>query len=316
MFATAVRRKYRHLLLLCALMLAVATALPAVAATAKTGKTFPTPEKAVQELVSALQGNDTEQLSAILGPGSSNIVSSGDPVMDRENRERFVQIYKEKHSIGKPSATKAVLVVGKQAYPFPIPMVKKGEGWIFDTKAGREEILNRRVGRNELAVIDVMRAYVEAQRDYATMDVNHNGIADFAQKIRSTPGKKDGLYWEAKEGEEESPFGPLAAEAASEGYSKPQSEEPVPYHGYYYKILTAQGSHAQGGGYDYIVNGNMVLGFALLAYPAQYGSSGVMSFIVNQNGTVYQKNLGKNTASIASAMKLYDPDQSWKKVAD
>jgi hypothetical protein len=304
-----------RLLLLPALLLVLVTAVPSFAATAK-GKVFPTPDQAVEALVTAVREGNKEDIVAILGPGSEEIVSSGDAVVDNESRERFLTFYDKKHRINRGKSGKAMLVLGEQEYPFPIPLVKSGKGWSYDAKAGRDEILNRRIGRDELAVIDVLHAYVEAQRDYASRDANRNGIADFAGKIRSSPGKKDGLYWEAGEGEEESPLGPLAAKAASEGYQKPESEEPIPFHGYYYKILTAQGKHAKGGAYDYVVNGKMILGFAMVAYPAQYGSSGIMTFVVNQDGVVYQKNLGKNTAGIASAMKLYDPDLSWKKVAD
>ncbi|MFI5324152.1 MAG: DUF2950 domain-containing protein, partial [Thermodesulfobacteriota bacterium] len=193
-------------------------------------------------------------------------------------------------------------------------IVKKGERWIFDTEAGREEILNRRIGRNELNVIEVLHAYVDAQREYASKDRNGDGSLEFAQKLVSTNGKHDGLYWETKEGEEMSPFGPLAAQAAKEGYNvKPQSDDYSPYHGYFYKILKGQGKSAHGGRYDYVVNGKMILGFALVAYPSKYGSSGIMTFIVNQEGVVYEKDLGKNTADIAQSMKWYDPDGSWKK---
>ena len=304
-----------YLLLLLALFVIPAGSVTALAASApKAQKSFASPEDAVKSLVAAVRNNDNKELAAILGPGSKTIVSSGDPVADQAGRERFVKLYDEKNGIEGASTGKAVLSVGSEEYPFPIPVVKKGDAWRFDTRAGKEELLNRRIGRNELEVIDVMRVYVEAQRDYASKDRDDNGVREFAQKIRSTPGKHDGLYWKAKEGEEESPFGPLAAEAAREGYGPVKGEQPSPFHGYLFRILKGQGKSAEGGAYDYVVNGRMILGFAMVAYPAQYGASGIMTFVVNQNGIVYQKDLGKKTGSIAAAMKRYDPDKGWKKV--
>ena len=186
---------------------------------------------------------------------------------------------------------------------------------MFDTKAAKEEMLNRRIGRNELAVVKVCEAYVDAQQEFALMDNDGDGLIEYAQTFRSSPGKRDGLYWETKEGEKPSPLGPFVAKAKTVGYLKQSSgDKPQPYHGYFYKILKGQGDHAQGGAYDYVVKDNMVGGFALVAYPAKYGSTGIMTFIVNQDGVVYQKNLGKNTAKIAEALKLFDPDTTWAKV--
>ena len=256
------------------------------------------------------QDNDTKAMAVILGPGSKEIISSGDPVADKSGRERFVSMYDEKIVIEGAETGRAVVSIGNENYPFPIPLVKKGNVWLFDTKAGKEELLNRRIGRNELEVIEILRAYVDAQREYYATDWDGDKSTEFAQKIRSTPGKKDGLYWAAKEGEKLSPLGPLAAKAAKEGYSK----ENTALHGYYFRILKGQGKDAEGGAFDYIVNGKMILGYAMVAYPAQFGSSGIMTFIVNQNGIVYQKNLGKNSGKIAAAMKSYNPDSSWKKV--
>ena len=306
---------FRPLLALAALMV-VFTAGSAQAAAAKTSrKLFASPEEAVQCLIAAAKNNDKKELLAILGPGSQPIVSSGDPVADQTDRERFVKLYEEKNAIEGADTGKAVLTIGNEESRFPVPVVKQGTAWYFDAKAGREELLNRRIGRNELEVIDILREYVDAQREYAAKDWNGDGVTEFARKFRSTPGKKDGLYWETKEGEEESPFGAMAAKAAQEGYAKgKKSTKPAPFHGYYFKILTAQGKNAEGGAFDYVVNGKMILGYALVAYPAQYGASGVMTFIVNQNGIVYQKNLGSATATIAKKMKLYNPDPSWKKV--
>jgi hypothetical protein len=299
------------LLLLPALFVVLASAVSAPAASAKHGqKSFASPEEAVKCFIEAVRSNDSKALVAILGPGSRDIISSGDPVDDKSVRERFVKRYDEKNAIEGADSGRAVLSVGNEDSPFPIPVVKRGNVWRFDTRAGKEELLNRRIGRNELAVIDVLRAYVDAQREYVAKDRDGNGTTEFAQKFRSTPGKKDGLYWAAKEGEEESPMGPFAAKAANEGYSK----ENRAYQGYYYRILKAQGKDAEGGAFDYLVNGRMILGFAMVAYPAKYGASGIMTFIVNQSGIVYQKNLGKKSASIATSMKLFNPDKNWKKV--
>ena len=305
--------------LIFALVCAAATALSAPdssAATAKAQpKTFASPEEAVKALVDAMKTGDKAQLSAIFGPGSESLISSGDDVEDKAERERFLKNYEEKNSLEKKGDDEVLLQVGKDDWPFPIPIRRTGSAWSFDTKAGKEEILNRRIGRNELNTIDVLEAYVVAQREYATRDWDGDGVYPYAQKFGSTPGKKDGLYWKAGEGEEPSPLGPFAARAAQEGYTrKGKSEKPSPYYGYYFKILKAQGKHAPGGAYDYVVKGNMILGFGLVAYPATYGSSGIMTFLVNQEGVVYQKDLGKGTAKAAGAMKRYDPDPTWKKV--
>lgn len=305
--------------LIFALVCAAATALSATDSSAATTKarpkTFASPEEAVTALVDAMKSGDKAELSAIFGPGSESLISSGDNVVDKAGRERFLRNYEEKNSLEKKGDEEAILQVGKDDWPFPIPIRRKGSAWVFDTKAGKEEFLNRRIGRNELNTIDVLEAYVVAQREYAKKDWDGDGVYPYAQKFASTPGKKDGLYWEAKEGEEPSPFGPLAARAAHEGYTrKGKTEKPSPYYGYHFKILKAQGKDAPGGEYDYVVKGNMILGFGLLAYPAQYGSSGIMTFIVNQDGVVYEKDLGKGTAKAAPAMKRYDPDGTWKKV--
>jgi hypothetical protein len=254
-------------------------------------------------------------MSAIFGAGSESVISSGDDVTDKAVRDRFLKAFAEKNSLEKKTDDKVILEIGNDKWPFPIPIARKGSAWRFDTKAGKEEILNRRIGANELRTIEVLHAYVTAQREYASKDRDGDRVYPYAQRLASTPGKKDGLFWKAGEGEEPSPLGPLAAEAAREGYAvKAGSKEPVPYHGYYFRILTAQGKNAPGGSYDYVVKGNMILGFAMVAYPAKYGSSGVMTFIVNQEGVVYEKDLGKNTAKAVTAMKRYDPDTTWKPV--
>ena len=208
-----------------------------------------------------------------------------------------------------------VLTVGEKDWPFPIPLVKKGDQWIFDTIAGKEEILDRRIGENELSTVQTLLAVVDAQREYARNDSNKNGIREYAQKFMSDAGKKNGLYWETKPGEEPSPLGELVAEARAEGYGGTGSKHSrIPFHGYYFRMLKKQGRHAAGGAYDYVVKDKMIGGFAVLAYPAAYGSSGVMTFIVNHDGAVYEKNLGPNTAKTAQAMDSFDPDKTWKKV--
>ena len=278
-------------------------------------KGFKSPEEAVRALVGAVKGDDTKELLMIFCPAGKELFSSGDKVADKAWRDRFVKAYEEMNKLVNENETKIILHVGNGDWPYPIPVVKKGENWFFDTKAGKEEILNRRIGRNELNAIQVCLAYVDAQREYIMEDRDENKLLEYAQRLNSREGEKNGLYWEAKEGEERSPLGPLIAKAAVEGYT---GKRPLgrrnPYHGYHYKILKAQGKNAPGGEYDYIVNGKMIGGFALVAYPAEYGDSGIMTFIVNQDGVVYQSNLGKDTEKIAIAMKKFDPDETWKKV--
>jgi hypothetical protein len=277
-------------------------------------KTFKSPGEAVKALSDAVKGNDEKGLLAIFGPAGKELISSGDEVADQAGRGRFVKAYEEMNKLVNENDDKIILHVGSEDWPFPIPLVKKGENWFFDTVAGREEILNRRIGRNELNAIQVCLAYVDAQREYVLKDRDGDRLLEYAQKFISSKGKKNGLYWEAKEGEKLSPLGPLVAKAAKEGYigRKPVGKH-TPYHGYYYKILKAQGKNAPGGEYDYIVKDKMIGGFALVAYPAEYGNSGVMTFIVNHDGVVYEKDLGKETEKIATAMKKFDPDKTWKK---
>ncbi len=275
--------------------------------------TFASPDEAVKALVDALKAFDAKALSAIFGPGSKDVISSGDPIADKTANERFINLYAQKNKLEETDANKVVLYLGNKEWPFPIPIVKKDAVWQFDTNEGREEILARRIGRNELSVIQICLAYVDAQREYALKD--RDGLLAYAQKFVSDSGKKDGLYWEAKEGDEQSPLGPLVAAAQEQGYTGRQSgDKPVPYHGYYYRILKAQGKHARGGSYDYVIKGKMIGGFALVAYPARYGSSGIMTFIVNHDGVVYQKDVGENSEKAALGMKLFNPDSTWEKV--
>ena len=291
--------------LIVALALA-AISLPAFAAGVQQ-KGFATPEAAVDALVAAARSDRTSELVRLLGPDSGALVTSGDPVADKQARQKFVAAYDLKHAIEKDGDAKAILVIGDEQWPLPIPIMQAKGGWRFDTAEGKQEILRRRIGRNELSTIEVCRAYVDAQREYASKDRNGDGILEYAQKFVSTKGKEDGLYWQVEPGELESPMGPLFASARAEGYRR------QPYHGYYYRILTGQGKDAPGGAYSYLAGKRMIGGFALVAYPAQYGASGVMTFIVNQDGVVYQKNLGRDTAKIARGMTVFNPDSSWTK---
>jgi hypothetical protein len=277
-------------------------------------KSFASPEEAVQALVTALKSHDQQALLTIFGPAGEALILSGDAVADRAREERFLSAYDEKNSL-VPQGDTVILQVGKSDWPFPIPIVKKSATWMFDTDKGREELLNRRIGENELSTIQVLLAIVDAQREYAMRDRDGHALLEYAQKFRSDPGKKNGLYWETQAGEEPSPLGPLAAQARKEGYGGKQSTgQPAPYHGYFFKILMAQGQHASGGAYDYVVKGKMIGGFAVVAYPATYGNSGVMTFLVNHDGVVYEKDLGPQTAKTAAAMRTFDPDNTWKRV--
>jgi hypothetical protein len=299
--------------ILAALILLMSCAAARAAAPATGQKHFETPEEAVQALIDALRKDDTKQLGEVLGPGSGPLLFSGDKVADTRGRESFLREYDERHHL-EAGGGKIVLYVGSDDYPFPIPVVPDGPSWRFDTPEGKEEILNRRIGRNELSAIQVCLAYVDAQREYYAQARKQGQVLEYAQRLASTPGKRDGLYWEAKAGEPESPLGPFVAKARTEGYRKGTQQGPIPYHGYYYRILTGQGSDAPGGATDYVANGHMIGGFGMVAFPAQYGASGVMTFIVNHDGVVYQKDLGPNTATLAKQMKLFNPDSSWQKV--
>jgi len=277
-------------------------------------KGFANPEEAAKAFAAAMQSNDEPELLSILGPTAKELISSGDPVRDKKQRERFIRDYDRKNSITQ-EGTKRVLVIGEKDWPFPIPLVKKGDRWIFDTKAGKEEILNRRIGENELSTVQTLLAVVDAQREYAMNDRDNDGLRGYAEKFRSDPGKKNGLYWETKQGEEPSPLGELVADARAEGYARTGTKQgPMPFHGYYFRMLKKQGKNAPGGAFDYVVKNKMIGGFAVVAYPAVYGNSGVMTFMVNHEGVVYEKDLGKNTAKTATAMTSYDPDKTWKKV--
>jgi DUF2950 family protein len=274
--------------------------------------TFASPEQAVDALVAATQADKTADLQKILGPSGRKVIYSGDRIADKEGREKFVAAYAQKHAIETASDAKAILIISADEWPFPIPLVKRGDAWRFDTKAGADEILNRWIGRNEFNAIQVCGAIVDAEHEYASKDRTGSGYLEYAQKFMSSPRKRDGLYWPLTAGEE-SPIGPLVVSARAEGYGpRGAHEKRSPYHGYYYRILKKQGKDARGGAYSYVVHGRMIGGFALVTFPAKYGDSGVMTFIVNQDGVVYEKALGPHTATIARAMTTFNPDASWK----
>ncbi|HEV2616185.1 MAG TPA: DUF2950 domain-containing protein [Candidatus Acidoferrales bacterium] len=288
---------------------------------------FSSPQEAMQALVQAAQSKDHAALDKIFGSTAQELLS-GDPVEDAKDLDDFSNGVQASAKLKQDSDAKYTITVGNDNWPFPVPIVKQGDHWFFDTKAGTQEILDRRVGENELSAITTCRAYVVAQWEYFTHDDwGHNGVAAYAPRFVSTPGQHDGLYWETAPDEAPSPLGSLVAEARAEGYgsqnataqqkdtdSGSSSRGPRPFHGYYFKILTRQGPHSPGGAYDYVINGNMIAGHALIAYPDKWGNSGVMTFIVNQQGRVYEKNLGPNTDTIASAITEYDPDVTWKLV--
>jgi DUF2950 family protein len=287
-----------------------ATLILASAASAQ--QPFKSPEDAVAALVSATKDNWPKGVIAVLGADGVDIVSSGDEVADDAMRQKFLAAYDAKHQVTKEGDAKAVMIIGPDDFPFPIPITRKGAAWQFDTAAGRLEVLYRRIGRNELSAIQSCLAYVDAQNEYADKNRTSAGGATYAQRIVSQPNKKDGLYWPAAPGEEESPLGELVAHATTEGYAVGGGR--TPFHGYYFKILTRQGPMAAGGEVDYVVRGKMIGGFALVAYPAEYGNSGVMTFVVNYAGTIFQKDLGERTEKLAQRMTSFNPDQTWKKV--
>lgn len=274
-------------------------------------KTFSSPEDASNALVTAAQNNDEKTMLDILGPDGKQIVSSGDETEDAESRANFVRRYEQMHRLVKEPDGTTVLYIGAENWPTPIPLVNQGNSWYFDTEAGKKEILYRRVGRNELSAISVCQELVAAQKEFYS--AQHN---EYAKEIVSDEGQHNGLYWKTAEGEPQSPVGPLVASAFAEGSAKSQDGSPTPYRGYYYRMLTRQGKNAPGGAKSYLVNGKMVDGFAFVAYPAEYRSSGVMTFIVNEDGIVYQKDIGKKTEVLAKALKEYNPNSSWQKAEE
>lgn len=308
------RRLRRLLLLASGYIPIVVFAVPVGAADLVPAQRFATPEEAAKVLVDAARAGDAAGLAAIFGAAGEDIASSGDPVADENDRKTFVDLAGQGTRIERVGEQQAIVHLGSNDWPFPVPLVHVGDAWVFDARKGREELLDRRIGRNELSVLKVMEAYLQAQAEYASLDRDGDQVAEYARKIRSEPGQFDGLFWETAENEPASPLGPLVAEARLDGYRRINAEQPIPYHGYYYRILTRQGPGAPGGKYSYIINGNMIAGFGMLAFPADYGSSGIMSFIVNQQGTIYQKDLGPKTDQIAGKINEYNPDSSWEPV--
>jgi hypothetical protein len=286
-------------------------ALALLTSASQAQQAYPSPEDAAASLAAAVRTGTRSAILKVLGNAAEDIVESGDDVADAETRQRFLSAYDAGHSIKAEGNKKATLVLGADDFPFPIPLVNSKSGWEFDAAAGRLEILYRRIGRNELDAIQTCLAFVDAQNEYAEKDRTGAGAGVYAQRIVSSPGKKDGLFW--RDDPDPSPLGELAAQASAEGY---KAGEQAPYHGYYFRILKGQGSDAPGGAFYYVVKGKMIGGFALIAYPAEYGNSGVMTFMVNHAGIVYQKDLGERTEIIARRISLFDPDQTWKKVAN
>jgi hypothetical protein len=294
-----------------AIALGGALLLASVGAPASAQQRFKTPGEAADALAAAARAGDVGGLVRILGRGSTDIVDSGDATADDATRRAFVAAYDAKHQVKVEGGTKATLLLGESDWPFPIPLQQTANGiWRFNTAAGREEILYRRIGRNELSAAMAALAYVQAQHEYAEMDAKRGGTGSYAQKIPSSPGKKDGLYWPAAAGEPESPLGEFIAAASRSG----KVGGTAPLFGYYYRILTRQGRSAPGGEYDYVVRGNMIGGFALVAYPAEYGITGVMTFLVNKDGDLFQKDLGSSTGRIASGMSSFNPDHTWRRL--
>jgi hypothetical protein len=298
-----------------ALFSALLIASIAICAESATQQNFPTAASAAKALVDAARSDNMTALTSILGSDAKEVLYSGDPVADNNARDDFVAKYDQMHRLAFDAQGRVILYIGADNWPFSIPLIKENEGWKFDTQAGDDEQLFRRIGRNELYTIDVLADLADAQQEYASEIGANGGVKQFAQKIQSDTGKRNGLYWQVSAGEEESPIGPLIAEATKQGY-KTGTTAPVPFHGYYYRILTRQGQNAPGGAIDYLDQGKMTKSFAFLAYPANYRASGVMTFMINQNGVIVQKDLGSDTAKVAVKIAEYNPDKSWDEVND
>jgi len=294
-------------------LLSLCDALPGLAVQ-RSGETFASPEQAAQALAAAWHGGRAADLIEIFGPAGQKLVRSGDPVAERNARQGMATSYDQGHRLERGARGEMILVIGKEDWPYPIPIVRQGPRWRFDIESGAEQIIDRRIGRNEMNAIAVARAYVEAQRDYAAKDPARSGLREYARQVASTAGKHDGLYWPAAPGAGESPLGPLVAKAEAKGYAAPPPTAGgrAPLEGYYFRILMGQGPQAPGGARSYLAGGHMTGGFALIAFPARWGDSGVMTFVVNQHGIVFEKNLGPKTTRIARQATAYDPDRSWK----
>ncbi len=283
-------------------------------------KAFSAPDKATVALIEAAKSKDANGLLAILGPATKQWIISGDKVQDAQARAKFIAAYDRKHEIEMQGNDKAILVVGEDGFPFPFPLVKTAAGWAFDPELGREELLDRRIGANELNTIQVLLAIVDAQQEYASVDRDEDGLLEYAAKFRSSERERDGLYWPTEENEPQSPLGPLVVQATAEGYQAKISsrndndDETNAYHGYHFRLLTRQGPEAPGGAYDYRVDGKLVGGFGVLAYPAKYGASGIVTFAVSHEGTVYQKDLGPETETAVKRINTFNPGANWTRV--
>ncbi len=313
-FTKLIQRAISFALLTIALCSPINIIAPFVSvAFAEEPMTYETPDAAVNSLLAALKKGDHETLLDIFGREYEEELIGGDPIASKEARKQASEKAQEMHKLRDDGKDKKVLLIGSEAWPVPFPLVMKDGNWSFDTAAGIEEVVNRRIGKNELNAIDMCHAYIEGQIQYSSIDRDGDEVLEYAQKILSTEGKKDGLFWESKEGEELSPFGPLVADASNylEGH-----EPGDPFKGYYYKIITRQGANAPGKRYDYIINGNMIAGFATIAFPADYGNSGIMTFMCSHQGKVYQKNFGEDSDLIAAGIDEYNPDDSWSEVKD
>jgi hypothetical protein len=308
----------RTLLSRCAglLVAALAAGCTGSGAGAHAAAGFDSADHAVEALIAALRSDDQPKLHEILGEGADEILDSGDPVADQNTRTDFLALYDEAHKLVPAEEGGMTLIVGNSEWPMPIPVVSAGGRWSFDAEAGKDEVLSRRIGRNELDVVQVCLAIVDAEREYAAMDPDGDGVPEYAMKFMSDPGKKNGLYWPNQEGEPESPLGALVADAEEHGYTSAKTPEgaPRPFHGYYFRILTGQWSGAEGGQLDYVVNGKMLLGFAVIACPAEYANSGLKTFQVNYSGVVWQRDLGEKTLELARAVTKFDPSGGWEKV--
>ena len=293
-------------------VLCVASACRSAKVEQATGRTFSTPEEAARALQAVVKTDRVDELMTLFGPESKEVVDTSDPETGRRNRQVFAAAMAEGWHLIDQDAGKKTLIVGNESWPFPIPLVNEGGRWHFDTAAGKEEVLARRIGRNELAVMQICRTYVLAQKLYAEQGHDGQPAKIYARAFRSEEGHQNGLYWAAAKGQRRSPLGDLVAQAAEEGIALDTRAQPAPFHGYYFKILTAQGSAASGGAKDYIVNNQMTGGFALVAWPAQYDATGVMTFVVNQDGVIHQKDLGPDTEAQAKGLTAYNPDSSWE----
>jgi hypothetical protein len=294
-------------------LILIASLAALAACTPSKPKNFDTPEAAVQALVDAASTKGDHALLSVLGKAGKPLVNSGDEVADQNGRNEFLEAFKAANSLDKSVENSVTLEVGADKWPFPIPIVMEDGKWHFDTATGADEIINRRIGRNELDTIQSCLAYVDAQREYYMRNAEQDPFLHYAGRLISNDGKKDGLYWPAADTEEQSPLGEGFAEARAEGYMKEGTMKGVPFHGYIYRLLTKQGANAHGGAYDYLVDGKLLGGFAAVAFPAEYGNSGVMTFIVNHDGVVYSKDLGPDTAKLALAMEEFNPGSDWKR---